>query len=228
MEHPMKADRVVGIAYLLAIPPAIFAQFYVLSRIYSDSAATTAANIAAHEQLFRLGIGANLIDFTIDIVLITALYIALKPVSRPLSLFALLVRMVETTVLFVTLLTDLDALRYLSGAPYLQAVDATNLQTVARFSLAAHGAGYNLGLFLAGLGSTVFCYLWLRSRLMPGWLAILGIVASAILAVCTFSFIVAPDLAKGITVALYGGPIFVFELTAGLLLAFRSSPQRVS
>ena len=216
------AARVVGIAYLLAIPPAIFAQFVVPARlIVYDNAVATAQNIVAHEQLFRLGIAANILDFVIDVALIAALYIALRPVNRPLALFALILRVIETAVLCVTVLADLDALRYLSRARYLEALGIPQLQAMARLSLGGHNAGYSLGLFLAGVGSTVFCYLWLRSGYLPKSWALLGIASSALLAAATFSFIVWPGLSRVVTVAWYGGPIFVFELGVGILLAAR-------
>src|SRR4051794_25666335 len=39
------AARVVGAAYLLAIPPAVFAEFYVRGRLLADDAAEAARNI---------------------------------------------------------------------------------------------------------------------------------------------------------------------------------------
>lgn len=57
-----RAARAVGLSYLLALAPGIFAEFYVLSRlVVSDNAAQTAINIVAHQRLFRLGISSNLL-----------------------------------------------------------------------------------------------------------------------------------------------------------------------
>ena len=55
-ESQRKAAKVVGFAYLFALPPAIFAEFYVRAQLIAfDNAAQTARNIMAHERLFRLG-----------------------------------------------------------------------------------------------------------------------------------------------------------------------------
>ena len=84
-----KAAKVVGFSYLFALPPAIFAEFYVLGRLLVyNNAVDTARNIMAHERLFRLGIASNLTVFAIDIVLITALYVVLKSVNQHLALLA--------------------------------------------------------------------------------------------------------------------------------------------
>src|SRR5689334_7889936 len=55
-ESQRKAATVVGFCYLFALPPAVFAEFYVLGRLLVyNNAVDTARNIMAHERLFRLG-----------------------------------------------------------------------------------------------------------------------------------------------------------------------------
>ena len=89
-ETQRKAARVVGAAYLCALVPAVFAEFYVRGQlVVSGNAAQTALNIVAHERLFRLGIASNLAVFAIDVALIAALYVVLKPVNSSLALLAL-------------------------------------------------------------------------------------------------------------------------------------------
>jgi len=149
--------------YLLAIPPALFSEFYVRTQLIAfDNAAQTARNIMAHERLFRLGIASNLTVFAIDVVLIIALYVVLMRVDRSLALLATGWGLIETASLVVVTLSDLNVLLILSGADYLHAFEANQLQALARLSVAAHGAAYNVGLVLAGLRSTAFCYLWIK------------------------------------------------------------------
>jgi hypothetical protein len=215
------AARIVGLAYLLALPPAVFAEFFVLGRLVSGDAAETARNIVAHERLFRLGIASNLGAFALDVLLIAALYVTLRPVHRGLALLALMWRMIETAMLVGITLNDFAALRLLSGAGYLHALEPERLQALARLAISAHGAGYQLGLFFAGLGSTVFCCLWFKSGFIPKALAAWGVFASALLGACAFTFIVFPEVEKVITVFYYGIPIFTFELATGLWLTLR-------
>src|SRR5438128_9322065 len=119
-ESQRRAARVVGFSYLFALPPAIFAEFYVRAHLITfGDAAQTAQNIMAHERLFRLGTASNLTVFAVDIVLITSLYVVLKPVNRNLALLATLWGIIETAVLVVATLSDFDVLRVLSGADYL-------------------------------------------------------------------------------------------------------------
>jgi hypothetical protein len=223
-ESQRKAARVVGFTYLFAMVTANFAEFYVRGRlIVADNAATTARNIVAHERLFRLGIASNLLCFLTDIALIAALYIVLKPVNRNLALVAAFCRLVETSIFVVVTANDFDALRILSGADYLRVFEADRLQALARLSVGAHGAGYNVGLVVFGLGSAVFCYLWLRSGYISRALAILGVVASLLVAAGSFTLIIFPELTNIVSPGFFA-PIFVFEVTMGFLLLFKGLP----
>ncbi|MBI1750056.1 MAG: DUF4386 domain-containing protein [Acidobacteria bacterium] len=142
-ESQRKAARVVGLTYLLAIPPALFAGVYVSSQlIVYNNAAETARNIMAHERLFRLGIASDLIAFAVDVVLIAALYAVLKPINRNLALLAAFWRLIETALFVVVTLNDFDVLRVLSGADYLRVFDADRLQALARLSIGACSAPF--------------------------------------------------------------------------------------
>jgi hypothetical protein len=217
--------RVVGFSYLFALLPSVFAEFYVSGRLVSDNAVTTAQNIIAHERLFRLGLASNLLVFAANVLLVTALYVVLERVNRRLALLAVFFRLIETTILIVAVLNDFYVLRLLSGASYLTTVNPDELAALARVSIGAHSSAYGVALLLFGFGSPVFCYLWLRSGYIPKSLAVWGLLASAWIGICSFAFVVFPDLRQVITIGYYGGPIFLFELTIGLWLLFKGIQQ---
>ena len=226
-ESQRRAATVVGFSYLLALVPAIFAEFFVRDRlVVVDNAAHTALNIVAHERLFRLGIASNLTVFAIDVALITALYVVLTPINRSLALLAAAWGLIETAILVVVTLSDFDVLRILSGAVYLQAFEVDRLQALARLAISAHYDAYNVGLVFAGLRSTAFCYLWFKSGFIPRVIAGWGVLASFLMGAFAFAFIIVPELAKVVTVAMYGGPIFLFELTMGFWLLLRGLRPR--
>src|SRR5450756_1917069 len=142
-----RAATVVGLSYLFALPPAIFAEFYVRTRLIAfHDAAQTAQNIMAHERLFRLGTAGNLTVFALDVVLILALYVVLMPVNRSLALVATGWGLIETAILVVVTLSDFDVLRILSGADYLRALDADQLHVLMGLAVASHDATYRVGL----------------------------------------------------------------------------------
>jgi Domain of unknown function (DUF4386) len=170
-----------------------------------DESQRTAARIVGFTALAVIAPAV----FAADATLIAALYVVLKPVNRTLALLAVFWGLIETATLVVVTLNDFDVLRVFG---------ADRLQVLARLSLGAHGAGYNVGLTFAGLRSTAFAYLWFKSRYIPRGLAVWGIFSSLLLALCTFAFVIFPELAKVITVGYYGAPIFIFEVTMGVWL----------
>ena len=220
-ESQRKAARVVGATYLFALVTSVFAEFYARGKliVYND-AEQTAQNILAHEGLFRLGIVANLTTYAADVVLISALYVVLRPVAPNLALAAAFWRLVETASISITALNDFDVLRLLSGADYLQPLEAHRLHALARLSVGAHGAAFQLGLFFFGFGSTLFCYLWLKSRYIPRALAGFGVFGSALVGICAYLFILFPKLIEIASPGCYA-PIFFFELTIGLWLVLK-------
>jgi len=220
-----KAAKVVGFTYLFAMVTANFAEVYVLPRlVVHNDTAKTAANILAHERLFRLGIASDLLTFATDVVLIAALYVVLKPVNQNLALLATLWRLIETSLCVVMTLSSFDVLRLLSGSASLQVWEPDRLQALARLSLGAHGDAFNVCLLFFGLGSTAFSYLWVKSNYIPRVLAVWGVFSSLLVAICSFAFIVFPRLVDTLGLSCYL-PIFIFELTMGFWLLIKGLRQ---
>ena len=144
------AARFVGAAYLFAIPLSLFSELYVFSHLLDGgSLAQTAHNIVAHERLFRLGTASNFLAFAADGVLIAALYLVLGPINRGLALLGLVWRVIETAILYVALLYDMQAVKLLDATPYLVGTPPAELAMLARLALSGHGAAYNFALVLA-------------------------------------------------------------------------------
>ena len=169
--------------------------------IVPGDAVQTAKNIAASERLFRIGTVGDLITFAGDVILVVALYVVLKPINRSVALLAAFWRLAECSILAVITLSDFVALRFLSGADYLRAFDTKQLQALARVFIGVHGDGYRIGIVFFGLGSTVFSYLWFKSRYIPRGLAAWGIFSSLVVTIATLAIMVFPGLAPIVTPA---------------------------
>ena len=199
---------------------ANFAEIHVPAKlIVSGNAAQTAANIIAHEQLFRLGIASDMITFATDVVLIAALYVVLKPVKRNLALLAAFWGLVETSIMVVAILHEFDILHLLSGADYLRVLEPDRLNALTLLSVGAYGSGYQVGLWFLGLRSLIFAYLWFRSRYIPRALAAWGVFSSLLVVICTWMAVVFPTLASPLRVASLV-PIGIFELAMVFWLLF--------
>lgn len=214
------AARLVGILYLVQMATGIFGQVVVRDPlIVRGDAEKTAQNIMAHEGLFRLSIAGDLITYAGVIVLIYALYVVLRPVRRNLALLAVLFRLAENAVLCLATVNSLVVLKLLGRGESLKTFEAGQLHSLATLALSIQGMGMSVGFVLLGLGSTVFSYLWLKSRYIPRVLALWGIFSSVLLAGGTLAIIIFPSLeALGM---IYMMPMGLYEVGLGLWLLIK-------
>jgi Domain of unknown function (DUF4386) len=219
-----KAARIAGLLYLVAMATGLFAEFYVhfpSTLVISGDAAKTASNIMANEQLYRIGIANNIVTFAIDVVLIWALYVLLKPVNRNLALLAVFFRLVETTIACVAIIDSYVAMQFVSDADHLKAFDTNQIQALSILHDTYALTFVVVAIFL-GLGSTIFNYLLFKSQYIPKALAAWGIFASLLLLMSQFAIIIFPAVEKTIIPACYG-PIALDEIALGFWLLFKGA-----
>jgi hypothetical protein len=210
------AARVAGLMYLLTIVAARFG-FYVRGTLSTAVGAEAARSIAASGRLFRIGIVGDMFTLAATMVLVVALYVALEPVSRSMALLAAWLRLVECSIFAVLTLTHLAALLLLHGADYLLAFDTMPLRALVYRVLRLPGAGYHLGVLFLGMGSTVFAYLWFKSRYVPRALAVLGLLSSLLVTMVELAIMVRPVSSAAVTPAAWA-PALIFEGALGLWL----------
>ena len=214
-----KAARLAGLLYLVAMATGLFAEFYVhfpSTLIVNGDAAKTASNIIANDRLYRIGIANNIITFAIDVALIWALYILLKPVSRNLALLAVFFRLVETTIACVAIVQYFVAMQFVSDADHLKAFDPGQLQALLVMHY-TYALTFTVVAIFLGLGSTIFNYLLFKSGYIPKALAAWGVFSSLLLLVSQFTIIIFPDLEKIIIPACFA-PIAIDEIALGFWL----------
>jgi len=219
-ESQRKAAKVAGILYLFTIVTANLTEFYVRRQLMvHGDALQTSRNIAAHGQLFRLGIASDLLMFAGHIALAVALYVILKPVNRNLALVAMFWWLVECSVAAATLGIDFAAVHSLTGSNRLPALSTEQLQVLARLLISLDAGGNRVAALFFGLGSTLFCCLWFKSRYIPRLLAGWGILASLVPTFIPLSTIVFASLADlPLRRARSGIPIAIFEVIVGVWL----------
>ncbi len=217
-ESQRRAARVAGAAFLLTMAVVVAVNFGVNERlIVPDKPAETARNILAHERLFRLGIAGNLAYAAGLMVLLSALYVVLRPVSRGVALVAAFWRLAYAAVWALLALHYFTALRLISGADYLHALGPDGAQALARFYLSGFDA-YYVGLLFWGFASTACAWLWLRSGTIPRALAVFGLIGSAWCVACTLLLYVFPTFPNTVNLWWFDSPMALFELALGLWL----------
>ena len=176
---PRFKARIAGVFYLLTTLTRMFVEIFVRNRlVVPDNAAATAANILAHEPLWRWGFADDIIAFASYIALTALLYELFKPVNRSLSLIAAFFSLVACVVQAISSLFHLAPLFLLGGAPYLSVFTKEQLQALALVFLRLRAAAYHsIGLVFFGLYCLLVGILILRSTFLPRILGALMVLA---------------------------------------------------
>jgi magnesium-transporting ATPase (P-type) len=214
-----KAARLAGILYLIAMATGLFAEFYVhfpSTLVVSGDTAKTAANILAKERLYRIGIANNIITFAIDVVLIWALYMLLKPVNRGLALLAVFFRLVETTIACFSIIQSYVAIQFISDAEPLKSFDPNQIQALSVMHT-TYALTFNIVAIFLSLGSVIFNYLFFRSGYIPKPLAVWGIFSDLLLLLTQFTILIFPKVEKTL-IPLCFVPIALDEIALGFWL----------
>ena len=214
-----KAARVAGLAYVLIIVLAILkVNFLESNLIVSGDDTATANNIMANELLFRIGVASEIIMFVLVVILSLALYVILKTVNKNLALAALFLRFGEAIIGgVVTLLSGLIPLLLLNSEAVFE---TKQLHALVGLFLNIRIAGLDIVMIFMGPGGIIFCYLFLKSKYVPGILAVWGIITYSTMLILSFVNILFPNLPELISIILYT-PGALFELTIGFWLFFK-------
>src|SRR5438477_11402127 len=215
------AAKIAGVSGLLAVVIVVFGNYALLGPlVVPGNAAETARNIVAHQTQLRVALICFLTYGVSVVVLLSALYVILRPVDRLLALIGALFRLVFALLWLLSTLNLLGALRLLGNTGYLQVLGAEQLQALARVTLAANFDDYYLGLPCFGLAATVCAYLWLRSGYIPKTLAAFGVISSAWCVICAFIFLAFPNFNKVVNDYWFDSTMALFDLSVSLWLLF--------
>lgn len=216
-----RAARIAGLACLFSFVSVVSVYSGIFARlIVSGDPAQTARNILAHERLFRIGIAGDVVYCVGVVVLLTALYVVLKPVDQNLALLAAFGRLVHGFTYLLVTINLFTALRLLSGADYARAFGPDQLPVLARLYLSGFDQ-YYVGLLFWALGATVGSYLWFKSNYIPKAMAAFGVISSAWCAACTFVLLIFPDFRSVVNWWWYDSPMGIFELALSFWLLFK-------
>lgn len=182
-----RQGRVAGFLYLLLLFAPLRLMYIPAKLFVRGDAAATAANIAAHETLFRLGILADLFTGVAVLLLVLALYRLFHPVNRTLAvLLVIWGGLMVTPIYFLNTVNDLAALTLIRGADFLSPFDQAQRYSLAMLFLRLHDYGVVVNEVFWGLWLLPFGALIVRSRYLPPllgyWLALNG-VAYVVIAV---------------------------------------------
>lgn len=171
--------RAAGSAYLLIIACGLFAELGVRGSILApDDPAATVANLARHEQLYRVGLASELVMLVADVFVAGALVAVFDVVSPRAVRVAAYFRLVHAAIVGANLLHAYLPLLLVGAGASPGGLPAAARQHWVATSLQLHGYGYAVGLVFFGVHCAVLGGLLLRARAAPRLLAVLLVLAA--------------------------------------------------
>ncbi|MFC2086332.1 DUF4386 domain-containing protein [Bacteroidota bacterium] len=220
-----KALRIAGIMFLLNLIVPLLNWTFVLSKFnVAENVIATSNNIMANEFLFRFGITVELFMSVGLIVLALVLYKILKPVDKNLAMFALFLKLVEATLMAVTVLVPFIALQLLNKEVYLEVFTLEQLQAPIGLIFNSHTAITSIPMVFLGLDMIVFSYLFFKSKHIPQILAGFGIFSFTLILIQSIMYMLKPEYAiMSINQIIFWSPSGLFEIIIGFWLIVKGA-----
>lgn len=134
------------------------------------------ATIASHQTLFVLGAFGMLLNTPVDVAKAVLFFPILERHSKRTALTYLATMIVEVVVL------TLGVLALLLLVPLGQHAGAGWAPGLGSLAVQANALAYQVGELFLGFGALFLCALLFRTRLIPGWLALSGVIGYVCLA----------------------------------------------
>ena len=218
---PQLYARIGGALYLVIIVIGLFGEMFVRDKlIVSGDATATAKNILASESLWRFHIAAELFLLICAIVLLMILFVLLRPVSRELTLLAVLFNLVSIGLEAATTMYLIIALFPLGSAGYLKVFSSEQLYAMASLTLKSHGYGFGVSLLFFGCFCVVIGRVIYKSGFLPRTIGVLMQIAGLCYLTDSFALILNPSFANRLFPAILL-PAFVGEVSLCLWLLFK-------
>ena len=213
-------SRAAGIFLILTMLGGWFGEVQIPSQFMTGDAATTAAQLRLHDDLFRLGFAMYLIEAFSDLVLAWLFYVLLRPVHRDLALLSAFFGLVSMTLFAVTKMFYFSAPLFLKSK-YLTAFSPEQIDALAGAFLSLYGGLSGLFMLFYGTAWILRGYLTFRSGYLPRVLGVLMAVAGLGFFAKNLTKLLAPEYSSNLLLA----PMFVNVIVLALWMLVKGVDQ---
>jgi hypothetical protein len=190
-----RSARFAGALYLLVVAGGVFASIVQDSLTVGGDGAATAQAIAAHESLWRWGIGVHLVYLAGPaLIMYVLLYRIFRPAQPTVALLALAFALVSAAVEGAALLQLYVPVALSESRSGLAAISEEQRQALAYLAIRLYQTGFGFALFFFSGFCAATGGLILRSRLVPRLIGLLMVLAGICYFVSSLATIVAPTL----------------------------------
>lgn len=193
INSPQKIARVAAFVFLIIFFLGMSTELFIRPAIIvPGDAAATVKNIAASEALFRLSLVSDLIRQMFMMLLPLVLYKLLKPVNKTIASLMVIFYLVCVPISLLNELNHLAVLLLSSGAGYLTAFKADQLNALVMFFLELRKYGTFIPQVLS-FWVLLLGYLVFKSGFLPRILGILLMLGGLCYTVQAVLFILFPN-----------------------------------
>ena len=183
--------RVIGVIYLLGFVVGIVGNVMILSVL---DAPNHLATITANSMTVAIGAILWLLAVAGDAGHGILMFPILKNKSERMAIGYLAFRIVDAV--FIAIMVLFILIQIPLGSEYLKAAsNSAHLQALGTLFVQAQLYAYEIGMSALGVSGLMLCYTLYRAKLVPGWLAIWGLVGYAILLFGMLSAVMGSGLA---------------------------------
>jgi hypothetical protein len=222
MTRPTNA-RLAGVAFLAYIGTGIADLILFAKATTGADVAARLASLAQHLTAVRVSALLELLTFFEAATLAVTLYALTRDEDADLALLAFACRIAEGVLGAVAAVGTLR-LASAAAASVTTSADSDAARALGTSLLVRSGSSGTIGALCFAVGSTLFCYLFLRARSIPIALAWLGVIASALL-VIMLPVQLAGFLPRAVEWPMWM-PMLAFELTFASWLIFTGMRPR--
>src|SRR3984893_1702449 len=203
----MTYSRVIGALFLLGFLSYGIGSGLVTSLVGGSNFLST---IAASQTVLVVGAFLMFLNTGVDLGKGILCFPILEKHSKRTALAYL------TTMIVEVVLLDAGVLAFLLIVPLAKHAGEAGAQTLGSILVQANAMAYQMGEMTLGVGAVVLCVLLLRTRLIPGWLAISGLSGYPVLVAGTIAEVFGIHIGLYLTI-----PGFFFELVLPFWLFFK-------
>lgn len=213
-------SRAAGMLLILTMFGGWFGEVQIPSQFMTGDAATTAAKLRLHDDLFRLGFAMYLVEAFSDLVLAWLFYVLLRPVHRDLALLSAFFGLVSMSLFAVMKMFYFSAPLLLTSR-YLTAFSPEQIDALAGAFLSLYGGLNGLFMLFYGTGWIIRGYLTFRSGYLPRFLGALMAVAGLGFFAKNLTSLLAPAYSSDLLLA----PMFLNVVVLALWMLVRGVDQ---
>ena len=211
--------RLAGFMFLFYIAIGIASMVLFGRATNAQGIAAKLAGIAEHASAVRVAAVLNLITGFAALVLAVTLYAITRDQDPDLAMLGLTCRVAEGVIGGIAIQRSLGLL-WLATAAGSNGAGTDTAHGLGAFLMEQRWS-FVIGAMFFAVGSTLFCWLLLRGRMIPIALAWLGVLASVLLVVLLPLQIM--DVLPGSVIQFMWLPMAAFEIPLGLWLLIKGA-----